>query len=167
MFVLPLSRWMYPLSHAVALAGLIFFQFLIMIGIYFLHFGAETLLSGTFPWQTLGMGLLSELFAFEALMLMVALLAMAFGRVQTFLLGVFIIVGMQGLGFYYRFKSLLGADATELATNPTLVLYRLLPPFGEPIWRAHFGLWTVWLIIFAFLFQWRVSKPTFNQASGE
>ena len=164
-FVLPVSRWLFPIGYVITMGVMVIAQFAAMFAIAGFVLGFEVFSDEVFPWARLLSGLGLELLAFETLMLTLALFSLAFGRIQTFLIGMFMLFVMQAVGAYYR-SSFFGASEEQgLVYQLIEGCYYLLPQFGEPIWKSDLVSWLIWLPIFVGLFRYRIRYPEIGPSS--
>jgi len=167
-FVLPVSKWLFPIVYSGSLFVLVLMEFGIMLGSFSLVFGKEAILHPKFSWSALGTCLLLEVTAFQFLLFSFSVLSLVFGQMSTLFLGAMAFIILQVAGTVFRF----GFDQSVFYQA-----YQLLPPLGELIFNlkqtfsqgefpwGHFGLWILWLGASALLFKRVIRYPRRHQAT--
>lgn len=167
-FVLPISKWLFPIIYSLSLFALVLIEFGIMFGSFLLVFGSEAILHSKFSWGAVGTCLLLEMIAFQFLLFAFSMLSLIVGQISTLFLGALVFIILQVAGTVFRF----GFDQSAFYR-----LYQFLPPLGELIFNlkqtfsqggfplGHISLWVVWVAGVALLFKRVIRYPRRIQAT--
>jgi hypothetical protein len=160
-FVIPVSKWLYPVAYAVTFLGLVLLEFCILFGSFAWVFGKQALFHPWFSWKAVMTCLLIEAAALETTVFFFGFLSLVVGQIMTLFLmaGAFIV--LQVAGTLFRF----GLD------HFSYELYEWLPPVGELIFNLkqtfsqgvfpghHLVLWLLWLCVSICLFRVAIRRP--------
>lgn len=170
-YVLPVSKWLYPLVYSLSFLLLILIEFGILIGAFTLIFGKDAILAPRFSWSALSTCLLIEILAFEFLLFFFGVLSLCIGQMMTLFVaaGSFITLQVAGTLFRFGFDRYVEDTGGKLLTS--YEIYQYLPPLGELIFNlkqtfsqgtfptGHLILWFIWFLIALFLFRLSLRYP--------
>jgi len=170
-FVIPVSKWSYPLVYFLCFFSLILLEYGILVGSFAWIFGKASLMQPRFSWQALFYCLTVIFLACEFLLFCSAILSLVIGQMATIFVMAGGFISLQVIGTLYRFG--LDQYAQDQGGNALAFyrFYRGLPPLGELIFnlkqtysqggfpQAHFWGWLVWVTVFFFLFRWVIRYP--------
>lgn len=170
-FVIPVSKWFYPICYALTFLGLIMLEFCILFGSFAWVFGKQALFQSWFSWRAVFTCLFIQVLAVETLVFFFGFLSIALGHIMTLFLMAGSFIVLQVAGTLFRF----GLDhfAEEMGGNLLMSykIYQWLPPLGELIFNLkqtfsqggvptqHLFLWGFWLVVSLGLFRLVIRRP--------
>lgn len=155
-YVLPVSRWLYPLVYSLTFLGMYLIQAAALLLALYTQFGFGELKPLSVI-AAFGAGFLPAL----TLVFAMGAGALTFGAITSFL------VGSLALFLLSVNRAILYLDNQ---TPPWW--WTKLPPVGEvlfdmglafegkPLPASHMALWAFWLVLFMIWFRWRLSRPS-------
>jgi hypothetical protein len=170
-FVLPVSKWVYPLVYGLSFLLLLLIEFVILVGSFGFVFGWEALANPRFSWPALMACGALGIVAIETFLFLFGTLSLFLGHIMTLFVaaGAFILLQIAGTLFH----SGLDQYATEVGGNllSFYQIYQWLPPLGELIFslKETFSsgifpalsvvTWSIWLIVSVLLFRLAIRRP--------
>lgn len=176
-YMLPISKWSFPLSYLVTFLFLMLIQYGIQIFALGYVFGGEIFKTENILWGRVFIILSLELLAFLTCMMGFSFSSLTFGQITTFFIGVFYVFIAQVSGTLLRFMDRIPGVELNTQMSKFETFYRLLPPVGELVFdvKSIFSgkfenqntifIWGVWLIIFTCLFRWKIRYPVYSRTS--
>lgn len=170
-FVLPVSKWLYPLVYGLSFLLLMLIEFGILVGSFGIVFGREALADPRFSWHALIICGLICLLATQVFLFLFGFLSLVLGHMMTLFVsaGAFITLQIASSLFHS------GLDHYAEETGGGLLMiyqvYQVLPPLGELIFSLkesfskgvfpghHLLMWSIWLLISVGLFRLAIRKP--------
>lgn len=170
-FVLPVSKWVFPLVYALTLLGLILIEFGILFGSLGMVYGKEFFSEVKVSWPAVATCLVIEFVAFEFLLFAFSFFSLTLGQITTFFIGAacFIVLPISAVIFRSGIQDYLGGTGGKIGAYQRV--YERLPPIGELIFKLndafskgempwhHLVLWILWIAVFICLFRWRLRFP--------
>lgn len=170
-FVLPVSKWSYPIVYFLSFLVLILLECGILVGSFGWIFGKSALALPKFSWPAIASCLLLIVLVGEFLLFCSAILSLVVGQLTTIFLMSGAFISLQVLGTLFRF----GLDQYAQEQGGKLLtayqIYRFFPPLGELIFtlkqtysqgdfpRNQVALWILWVTVGFLLFRWTIRYP--------
>lgn len=171
--MLPVSRWYFPVAHAMAFAVLILLQAVVLMWALGVNIGWGHVFSSEFPLKGLAYGFLLQSISFYVILFGTAAASMTLGALPTFFL-TYISCGALVMARAVLFFGDNPAAEQLGATGFLVTLRRILdklPPVGDlfvdlriaftkqELPTEHLALWAIWLAAFVIWFRWRLGTP--------
>lgn len=170
-FVLPVSKWWYPLVYSLSFLLLILLEYFILFGTFTWVFGKSALLQPRFSWGAVTACLCLEFLVVHFLLYFFSAFSLLLGHMTTLFLAAGSFIALQVAGALFR----LGLDQYAEEMGGKLLkayrVYRWMPPLGELIFSlkntfsqgivpyTQFVSWTLWTVIVILFFRWLIRHP--------
>ncbi len=176
-FTLPVAKWKYPVAYAFSMLTLFVLQQVLSLGCYIVVFGPKVIWGESFRWFFVLESSINYILAFESLTFAFAVSSLVFGQVIAFLLGTASILFLQVGAIFYHVEWEKFVEIQSPIFHWGRWLYTKLPPVGELIFDLrksmkndlfdfhNFGLWIVWLLLFAILFWVKLQFPSISKTA--
>lgn len=178
-FLLPISKWYFPLAYAVIFALLLLVQHGILLFCCGWIFGPDVLAFNRFPWTGFFLAFVIQVIAMAALVFACAACSLSLGSALTFFLAVavgFVIVVVRGF-FSVDMGRFFGAVPDWFVLGKKAVF--LLPPLNQlpsqlrqtflttRVDWASLGVHCLWLAVFLAWFRYRIGNPLLTSPDFE
>lgn len=140
-YSLPVPRSGMVTSYGMALLVMLTLQTVITIGCLGLLTDWSFVFSSVFPWKKLGLTLLFQVVTFQFIASLLAVGALSFGQVVTFVLGTLVFVLLQVAGGVFRIEMVQMMGATMDGFQTAQKVYAWLPPVGEFLYQMRELFW--------------------------
>lgn len=170
-FVLPVTKWSYPLVYFFTFLLLFLLECVILVGSFGWVFGKEVLLQPRFSWMALFFCLILISLVGEFLLFCSSVLSLVIGQLSTIFVMAAAFISLQVMGTLFRFGLDQYAQDQGGKLLTTYQIYRFLPPLGELIFtlkqtysQGYFPThqvisWALWLIALFLLFRFVIRYP--------
>lgn len=170
-FVLPISKWLYPLVYGLSFLLLMLIEFVILVGSFGFVFGWDALTDPRFSWIALLTCGAVCLLAVETFLFLFGTLSLVLGHIMTLFVAAGAFISLQIAGSL--FHSGLDQYANDVGGNllSFYKIYKFLPPLGELIFSlkqtfsegtvptVHLMMWGVWLVLGVVFFRAAIRRP--------
>jgi hypothetical protein len=141
-YALPISRTAMVVSYSTTLLLLLGMQTLITVACLGAVAGWSFVFSAVFPWKKLLLAFLFQGACFQFLASMLAVGALSFGQVVTFVLGTMLFVLLQVAGGLLRIEMVQVMGAAVAGFETAQKIYVWLPPVGEFLYQLRELFWS-------------------------